>query len=378
MQGEYTIFVVDDDQTARLLLQTVLGAQFCVETFESGEACLERIAQCMPDLFLLDVGLPGMDGHTLCRHIKAMPAGAQVPVIFVSGHDDHEAVLAGYDAGAQDYVVKPFDVAGLFRKIENLQRIDQEKRSLQGQAQASEELVSLVLANLDEYAILIKFLRTLSECEIYTDVVSAIQHVLDAYHLTGAVQIRMRNLEKTYSKCGENWPMELAVISHVRTMGRIFEFKNRSAYNFDHLTVLVTNMPVDDSELCGRIRDNISIAADSADAKLRALQSFADNAWMQNEIHQLLQGLERTILNFGKRYDDARYHGSEFTARLLDDLTAAFAHLGMTEQQEDEIFEMVKASVFALIDAYDIAGDTQQALSDITGRLEVILQSSNA
>ena len=376
MSNDYCIFVVDDDSTTRLLLNAMLGNTYTVECFDAAEACMNRMNEQLPDLFLLDVGLPGLDGYELCRYIKANPMTAQVPVVFLSGHDNPEDILAGYNAGGQDYIVKPFDVVGLHHKIENLQRIELDKRALAGQAQASDELASLVMANLDEYAVLIKFLRTLNECDSPATIVEAILRVLTAAHLEGAVQIRLRNFEKTYGQSGENWPLEVAVMNHVRTLERIFEFKRRAAYNFEHITLLVTNMPVVDAELCGRIRDNLAIAVESANAKLAALQSFTDNATMREEITQTLSGIEATVANFGKRYDAARYQGSVFTTQFLDDLLAAFAHLGMSAQQEEEILVLVRHRAEQLVDLYDIAGETQATLEQLGARLGGILEAT--
>jgi DNA-binding response OmpR family regulator len=373
METDYTVFVVDDDKTTRLLLGSMLGKAYAVEAFDSAESCLERLAHKQPDLFLLDVGLPGMDGYDLCRNIKGVTEIANIPVVFISGHDDLDAVMAGYDAGGEDYIVKPFDIAGLSHKIENLRRIEQNRKALSGQVKDSDELATLVLANLDEYAVLIKFLRSLNECSNTEETVEAILRSLGAFHLDGAVQIRLRNFEKTYSKAGENWPLEIAVINHIRTLDRIFEFRTRCAYNFEHITILVTNMPVADADLCGRIRDHLAIAAEAADAKLMALQSFADNASMRDEIRNVLQAVGQTVESYGKKYDDARYRGSVFTARILDDLLAAFAHLGMSSQQEEEILAMVKDRSNKLIDIYDIAGESQATLGELSQKLAGIL-----
>ena len=376
MNNDYLIFVVDDDNTARLLLNAMLGNAYAVECFDSGEACLNRLYAKRPDLFLLDVGLPGIDGYELCRRIKANPDSAQVPVVFLSGHDSPDDILTGYDAGGQDYIVKPFDITSLSRKIENLQRIELDKRALESQAQASDELASLVMANLDEYAVLIKFLRTLNECDRPETIVAAILNVLAAAHLEGAVQIRLRNFEKTFSPAGENWPLEVAVMNHVRTLERIFEFKRRVAYNFEHITLLVTNMPVEDAELCGRIRDNLSIAADSANAKLVALQSFSDNATLREEITQTLNGIETTVADFAKRYDAARAQSTVFTTQFLDDLLAAIAHLGMSGQQEEDILEFVRQRAERLVGLYDIAGETEITLKQLGGRLGKMLEAT--
>lgn len=378
MEADYVVFVVDDDKTTRLLLESMLGSKCTVESFDSAERCLDRLAQKLPSLFLLDVGLPGMDGYDLCRKIKSMPEAASIPVLFISGHDDLNDVLAGYDAGGEDYFIKPFEVVVLHRKIENLRRIQQDREALSGQAKASDELASLVLANLDEYAVLIKFLRTLNECAGYRDVVDAILNVLRAFHLDGAVQIRMRKLEQTFSRAGENWPLEIAVIKHVRTLERIFEFRRRAAYNFDHLTILVNDMPLEDAELCGRIRDNLAIAAESAEAKLMALQSFEDNLTMRDEIHNLLQSVGQTVSSYSQQYDQARYKGSIYTTQFLDDLLASFAHLGMSGQQEEEILEMVKDRTSKLIDLYDIAGESQVTLARLSEKLEGILAATES
>ena len=379
METDYTVFVVDDDKTTRLLLESMLGNKYAVEAFGSAESCLDRLTLLRPDLFLLDVGLPGMDGYDLCRAIKGLPEAGSIPVVFISGHDDLDAIMAGYDAGGEDYIVKPFDIAGLSHKIENLRRIEQDKSALLGQARDSDELATLVLANLDEYAVLIKFLRSLNECGNTEETVEAILRSLAAFHLEGAVQIRLRNFEKTFSKTGENWPLEIAVINHIRTLDRIFEFRTRCAYNFEHITILVTNMPVADADLCGRIRDHLAIAAESAEAKLVALQSFADNASMRDEIRNLLRDVGQTVASYSKKYDEARYLGSVYTTRILDDLLAAFAHLGMSSQQEEEILGMVKDRSNELIDIYDIAGESQATLGELSRKLAgILLATENA
>jgi DNA-binding response OmpR family regulator len=379
METDYTVFVVDDDKTTRLLLESMLGNKYAVEAFGSAESCLDRLTLIQPDLFLLDVGLPGMDGYDLCRAIKGLPEAGSIPVVFISGHDDLDAIMAGYDAGGEDYIVKPFDIAGLSHKIENLRRIEQDKSALLGQARDSDELATLVLANLDEYAVLIKFLRSLNECSNTEETVEAILRSLAAFHLEGAVQIRLRNFEKTFSKTGENWPLEIAVINHIRTLDRIFEFRTRCAYNFEHITILVTNMPVADADLCGRIRDHLAIAAESAEAKLVALQSFADNASMRDEIRNLLRDVGQTVASYSKKYDEARYRGTVYTTRILDDLVAAFAHLGMSSQQEEEILGMVRDRSNELIDIYDIAGESQATLGELSRKLAgILLATENA
>lgn len=368
MKNDYTVFVVEDDKTTRLLLKSMLGTEYGVESFDSAESCLDRLAHIQPNLFLLDVGLPGMDGYDLCRNIKSVPELMRIPVVFISGHDDFDAVMAGYDAGAEDYIVKPFDIVGLSRKIKNLQRIEQDRKVLLEQAKASDGLTTLVMTNLSESAVLIGFLRTLNGCGTYRDVVNEVLHVLEAFKLDGAVQIRIRDVVQTFSRAGEDWPLETAVIDHVRSMGRIFEFRNRAAYNFEHITLLIADMPLEDPDRCGRIRDNIAIAIESAEAKLIALQSFDDNLKMRDEISALLLSVSQTVQSFGQQYDHARYQGSVHASQMIDDLLGEFAHLGMSTQQEDQILKMVQDRSGRLIDIYQTLLDRQRQVLDVLAK----------
>lgn len=373
MNTSYKLFVVDDDNTTGIMVEAMLNEGAVVEYFASAAACLERLDSGLPDLFLLDVEMPEMDGYELCRRIKAMPEGKPVPVIFLSGRDRREDVLAGYDAGAEDYVIKPFEHIGLQRKIDNLLRIVRDKIAAQEQAKAVEEAVEVFSDSLNDNAILIKYLRSLNECSEFQDVVNLTLSVLDSYHIEGAIQIRMRQLEKTFSHAGENWPMEIAVMNHVRDMDHIFEFNTRAVFNFGHISILITNMPLSDPGLCGRIRDNLAIVAESADAKLLAIQSGADKQHLRAEITDLLDGLSKTVGSYGQHYDEARYKASLHTSNLVDRLLSAVAHMGMRAEEEDGIICLVKADSEKLVDLFDFAGETSRDLMNLRLRLGTLL-----
>lgn len=377
MNRDFTLFVVDDDKLTRELLDANLSPISTVELFDSAESCLDRLAEKTPDLVLLDVGLPGMDGYELCREIKRRPQTGDIPVIFVSAHVDMESRLAGYDAGGEDFVVKPYGIAEIHHKVERVQQALREPAAAGGDDAGSSEFVSLVMSNLDEYARLIGFLRALNECADYRQVAGALLQFLRPFGLDGVVQIRLRGFEMTLSEAGENRPLEVAVVNHVRSLERIFEFRRRAAYNFEHVTVMVNNMPTDDPDLCGRIRDNVAIATESADAKLHALQSFDDGARTRREIHSVLTAVRETIDAYSVKYNTARYKGAIFSNELLDGLLASIAHVGMTTSEEDNVVGPVKAKLNTLIDLYDIGDETQATLKALSGRLEAILAATD-
>jgi two-component system alkaline phosphatase synthesis response regulator PhoP len=113
------ILVVEDEaDIAELIRFQLEKAGFGVTCVRSGERALEAVGRQPPDLVLLDLMLPGMDGLSVCRRLKTAPATRTVPVIMVTARGDERDVVQGLDAGADDYVVKPFSPAVLVARVE--------------------------------------------------------------------------------------------------------------------------------------------------------------------------------------------------------------------------------------------------------------------
>lgn len=370
MNKEHCIFAIDDAESARRILEAAFGTSYEIETFESGEQCLERLNSKIPDLFLFDVELPGIDGYALCKKIREQAQFAGIPGIFISARDDLESRLQGYDAGGIDFIVKPYKMAELKQKVELAIATASSHSAMQRRLDDSDLLTSLVLSNLDEYALLIKFLRSLNSVDSVRAVAEAVLEMLAGFRLEGAVQLRLADQELTLSPQGENTPLEVSVIQHVKTLGSVFEFKNRAVFNFPHITVLINAMPAHDPDLCGRLRDHLAIAAESANARLETLQTRQEKARTGNQIGEVLASITGTVSEISRKYDAARYQGTLLTQAMLDELARAFAYLGLSDQQEDRIQEIIRSKAEALAAAYDFGEETRHLLEKVAERLQ--------
>ncbi len=118
------VLVVDDILSNVKLLEAKLTSEyFEVVTAFSGAEALAKIDEIEPDIVLLDVMMPGMDGFEVCRRIKANPKVAHVPVVMVTALDQPSDRVAGLDAGADDFLTKPVDDAALFARVRSLVRL---------------------------------------------------------------------------------------------------------------------------------------------------------------------------------------------------------------------------------------------------------------
>jgi two-component system cell cycle response regulator len=118
------VLVVDDILSNVKLLEAKLTAEyFEVVTAFNGMECLAKMAEAAPDIVLLDVMMPGMDGFEVCRRIKSNPKTAHVPVVMVTALDQPSDRVAGLEAGADDFLTKPVDDAALFARVRSLVRL---------------------------------------------------------------------------------------------------------------------------------------------------------------------------------------------------------------------------------------------------------------
>ena len=373
MDSGYTIFIVDDVEAGRLMLESAFGQLYKVESFASGSDCLARVAASAPNLFMLDVDMPKMDGYSLCRQLKSLPQTRDVPVIFISGLDDLESRMAGYDAGGDDYIAKPFKLALVKQKVEVLRRITEEKSALKNQLGESDMLASLVMSQLDEFAVLVKFLRSLNSCSKHSEIAEATLSMLRTYRLKGALQFRFQGGEITIDDAGESSPLEASIIGHVRSLGSITSFKNRTAFNFGRFSLLANNMPLEDADLCSRLRDNLAIAAETVDAKLSALLTAQENQATKSDIESMLKLLDNAVHVFSKKYENARFQSLETIRTLLAELDAEFAKLGAQEDQEKLINDLIQSKTDQVVDAFDFSAETEKTLKAISARLGQVL-----
>jgi DNA-binding response OmpR family regulator len=126
-----TILIVDDEPTGRETLEALLIAHGYTLAFAAnGAEALEKAAELTPDLVLLDVMMPGMDGFETCRRMRTSPLLADVPIIMVTALDDQESRVQGIEAGADDFVSKPFNRTELRARVKTVTRLNRYRRLL--------------------------------------------------------------------------------------------------------------------------------------------------------------------------------------------------------------------------------------------------------
>ncbi len=131
MNPKSTILIVDDEAVGRETLESLLIAEGYNLVFASnGPETLEKARDLTPDLILLDIMMPGMNGFEVCSHLRADKVTAEVPVIMVTALDDRDSRIEGIEAGADDFISKPYDRAELRTRVKSITRLNRYRNLL--------------------------------------------------------------------------------------------------------------------------------------------------------------------------------------------------------------------------------------------------------
>jgi len=150
MKKKHTILVVDDDEVIRIMMQQLLScSNFSVEVASDGVQAINMVSEAPPDLIILDVSMPKMDGFEVCRQLRADEGARDIPIIFLSAKSELEDKVRGFEMGADDYVPKPFSYDELLARIKvslrKGERLERERKKAETLEEASrlDELTGL-------------------------------------------------------------------------------------------------------------------------------------------------------------------------------------------------------------------------------------------
>lgn len=375
MENNLRVFVVDDDAIILDVLRATLAAECELHTFASAEACLGALVDVKPDLFLLDVSMPVMDGYALCRQLKDDWDTQDIPVVFISASDNNETRMLCYEAGGDDFIQKPFDPAELLSKLGVAGRILAEKKALREQAGYAQRTAMAAMVSMGELGVVLQFLSKSFACNTLDELAAALLDAMQQYDLQAAVQMRIGDEVLTLSHNGRNVPLEVSVLNHVRESGRIFQFKSRCVFNYGQVTLLVKNMPLEDAERCGRIRDNGALLAEGADARLRAIETEMLAARRRAGIESALPRLYSTLDGVQANYRRNCFELTQVMIDFQEQLAKAFISLGLMERQEEQLSSMANDFVTRLVGMQDASLEIVGHLEALAEDLKVLLKS---
>jgi len=364
-----TILIVDDESELRKLNKVLLEhGGFQVLEAENGKHALEVLANPdnAIDAILADVLMPELNGYELCKHIKNEDTTRDMPFIFVSSLSTLEEKIKGYSYGADDYVIKPLEAEELKWKIKQLIARRDRNKELNNQVKETREATMQIMNFYGDLGQILEFYKKSTNAKSFKELAElTFELTTEAYGLDCTVQFYTADGIENYSQNGEISPLESNVIEMARKKDRVLNLGARLFINFDEFSLFIKNMPVDDQERCGTLRDSLGVLCNAIEARIQVL----NNDSMNQKKALITETVQEVLSQATITFDEVEKLSLSAISSMSADIEESFISLGLSEHQEENLRQIVSECMSKTNEAFEKSKFVKSMFVEINSKL---------
>ncbi|MDC3189872.1 response regulator [Pseudoalteromonas elyakovii] len=368
------ILAVDDEPFNLEIIEEILeDLDFELKMVNSGPECLEVVEEFDPQVILLDVSMPQMSGYDVCRKLKENPNTQKIIVMFVSARGTVEERMEGYSVGAEDYIVKPFSHNELKLKLQHLNQVLIEKESLEQQVEDATSTAFNAMANSSEMGQIVNYIEHIGSIDNEHELGKAFLNCLGAFDLQSNVEFRLDNEVLHFSVSGVCSPIVLELFEMLKSKGRLHEFSNRILVNYEMISLLILNMPGQDPDKHGRIRDHICFLVSVTEQQLKAILTKKELLQQQQQLNDAVGKVHSKFTGLIELLNENRINNEAVFKRLQEDLESRIPTMGLDEDQEVFIYQKVDETIQNSVAREESVKGVKAAFKEIENDLSLLL-----
>jgi len=373
MSNKALILCVDDEPVNLVIMEELLRGSYELTTADSGRECLHQVELRKPDLILLDVNMPDLDGLGTCEQLKSDPATSDIPVVFVSALASQAELMAGYEAGGDDYITKPFSEEILRKKIEIVLASQHRKQELK---QISDQAVEALMDNLsttDELGMVVEFLHQCQTTDTLDELASKVFDCLREFDLDGSLLILDEPENRIWFSDDIDRPMESQILESLRGQDRVVNFGTRLAMNSDHVTVLVRNLPSAPDKV-DSVRKHLAILIEGLDTRIQSMQTRTLLDRRREVLARVLDSTRESLANLDRTHKQQKARSAKILSTMGKDLEKSLVRLKLSVRQEAVLKKLIESTAEQTNAVYDecltIGQQFQEVIDELSGVLD--------
>jgi len=345
MSKNLKILAIDDDKISQKFILRAVKDEYETISVYNGEDGLKAANDEKPDLILLDVEMPGMNGYEVCDQLKQSDATKQIPVVFLSGHSSLRERMQGFEVGGDDYVVKPFVAEDLRAKLAVLTKYRDRSLDLENQVSEAQKTAFTAMTGSSELGQAMALVEKSYLINNYEALAESLFVFTRKMYLNCSVLINANGKQLCFSSKGNISPLEIELITMLHAEKRFHDFGCRTQINYPNISLLIKNMPLEDMERYGRIKDLMPPILGALDAKIRSLNIESAIREQSIELTDSFRTIKETIKDLGRSMRENSKGGQLVLSNMLGELTNQLPGMALEDDQENFILDCIEAAV---------------------------------
>lgn len=369
METKPFVFIVSSDDDFVTRNKERLAEHFELNIYAGATECQTGLSGHRPDLVLIDLGLPDDAGFKLHRALRDDFDTSDLFQILLCAPED--IGREGFEA--DDQIIKPFSDAVLHVKLAQVRRVFELKASTREQMAYAQNVAFTSMSSMGELGVVMQFLSKSFSCHNIQAVAALAIDSLRQYELDGAIYLVWEGDGLALTTDGSELSEEhRTLIEQRRTLGRLLEIERKLVVNFDHVTVLVTNLPEDDAQRLGRIRDNLATLAEGIESRIGGLLLEHDNVLKQQGIRYAVWEIRDSVKNLESRQLADLSETRLLINRVIDEYEEAFLHMGIAPAIENQLIGELVDLRRKIAEIVSRPGEVHEKLQTVIASLETI------
>lgn len=272
MADQSKVLIIDDDKTWQAFLTAALQDRFTVISALDGCDGLQKATVEKPDSILLDIEMPIMNGYDVCKQLKSDPSTKDIPILFLSCKSSIQEKIYGFEVGGDDYIIKPCESEILKARVSRSTALYSLQNQTAVQVKKAQALAFEAMNSSADLGRSIRFAERTYAMHSFDKLAEGLFQTMGEFGLDTAVMFVTHNGPLFYAQNQyELTPLEKDMFINIHQEGRFCDFGNRTFCNFKLISLLIKNMPLNDPERYGRIKDAVPWVLGAADGKVGAL-----------------------------------------------------------------------------------------------------------
>jgi len=371
MPDKIDILAIDDDKFVQKMIARAIGSETIeVRAAFDGESGIEMANQSIPDIILLDVEMPGINGYETCEKLRSSDVTAKVPIIFLSSRSSLRERMQGYEVGGDDYLVKPFENENLLARINILLKYHSERILLEEQYKLAQKTAVTALTGTSELGIAMQFLEKSIAYSSTAELMLGLFDGTNRFDLDCCAMLQTKEGVSWHTSKEVISPIEKELLEMSDREARFLDFGHRTIVNYPMVSLLVRNMPLDNMERYGRIKDLLPILLSAVNVKLNSLETQTALNEQSQSMLNLFKNIRCNLFQMGTTIVEKRDEGRTTTESLIQGLHGDLLGMGLEEEQEEYLLELIDSVVEELMIKLDAGAEVRSVFSFILTNLQ--------
>ncbi|MDH5376852.1 MAG: response regulator [Gammaproteobacteria bacterium] len=371
------LLVIDDDKIGHKVIDRDLLGLFEVSHAYSGEDGIAVAQEVLPDVILLDVEMPGMNGYEVCDALKHLPAISDTPIIFLSSHSSLRERMQGYESGGSDYIVKPFVREDLVAKINVLIKYRQEQLRLRLKMEEAQKTANIAMSGSSELALAMAFVERSHNASDFESLANYFLKVTDKFGLNTVVLITIDDTDHWFSSAGSVSPLENQLVTMLRNEKRFYDFGCRTQINYPNISLLIKNMPLDNMERYGRIKDILPAMLSTANTRVIAISSEQAVKNQTKELNLAFSSIQHLFTEIIESMKETQDKSVKVLRQMLTELATELPSMSLEEDQENMLLDKVEEAVKKSTRLSDSGDNIKEAFDMVLLKINTLAEKQN-